>query len=131
MRAGTIPSIGLAVAALALTATALQAQAVKLNGDDIRALLTGRTAIGRWAGSNYRQYFDADGVTIYAQQGARSARGEWRVDDDLQEYQSIWPGDDGWEGWFVMAFGDTYYWVSKSTPPTPFQMRDGQQLVFE
>jgi len=111
---------------MALTA---QAQAVKLSGDDIRDLLTGNTAIGRWEGAKYRQYFGADGVTIYAQENARSTRGEWRVDDVLQEYQSIWPRHQDWEGWFVMEFGDTYYWVSKTTPPTPFRILDGQQLV--
>lgn len=114
----------------AATTTAL-AQAEKLSGDEIRALLTGNTAIGRWEGAKYRQYFGADGVTIYAQAGARSARGEWRVDDAAQEYQSIWPGDTAWEGWFIMEFGDTYYWVSKQTPPTPFQILDGEKLVAE
>ena len=112
-------------------ALAAQAQAAKLSGDDIRELLTGNTAIGRWEGAKYRQYFGPDGITIYAQENARSTRGEWRVDDVLQEYQSIWPRDKDWEGWFVMEFGDTYYWVSKTTPPTPFQILDGQQLVPE
>ena len=124
----------LAAAALFLFlagASVLQAQAVKLSGDDIRALLTDNTAIGRWDGAAYRQYFGPDGVTIFAQEGARSARGEWRVDDDEQEYQSLWPGDETWEGWFVMEFGDTYYWVSRTTPPTPFQVLDGQKLVAE
>lgn len=74
-------------------------------------------------------FFGADGVTIYAQENARSTRGEWRVDDVLQEYQSIWPRHQDWEGWFVTEFGDTYYWVSKTTPPTPFRILDGQQLV--
>lgn len=117
--------------ALALLASSATAQAVKLTGDEIRGLLTGNTAVGRWNGEKYRSYFGADGVTIYAQEGARSARGEWRVDDATQEYQSIWPGDTEWEGWFVMEFGDTYYWVSRATPPTPFQVVDGQQLVVE
>lgn len=107
------------------------AQAVKLNGDEIRALLTGNTAIGRWEGAKYRQWFGDDGSTLYAQQGARTARGEWRVDDASEEYQSIWPGDEDWEGWFVMEFGDTYYWVSRATPPTPFQVVNGQSLVAE
>ncbi|MEO0486729.1 MAG: hypothetical protein AAF092_12560 [Pseudomonadota bacterium] len=118
-------------AAVLAFATDVQAQAVKLSGDDIRALLTGNTAIGRWEGAPYRQYFGADGVTIYAQEGARSSRGAWRVDDNLQEYQSIWPRDAQWEGWFVMAFGNTFYWVSKTTPPTPFQVIEGQSLVAE
>ena len=107
------------------------AQSVKLQGYEIRALLTGNTAVGRWEGQKYRQFFGDDGVTIYAQEGARSTRGEWRVDDELQEYQSIWPNDADWEGWFVMEFGGTFYWVSKSTPPTPFEILEGQQLVGE
>ena len=114
-----------------LTAITAQAQAVKLSGDDIRELLAGNTAIGRWDGTKFRQYFGVDGVTIYAQDGSRPTRGEWRVDDKLQEYQSIWPGDAELQGWFVMEFGDTFYWVSKSTPPTPFQVLDGQQLGAE
>lgn len=115
--------------ALVLFASSGAAQSVKLTGDEIRELLTGNTAVGRWEGAKYRQFFEADGVTIYAQEGARSARGEWRVDDEAEEYQSIWPGDAEWEGWFVMEYGGTYYWVSRKTPPTPFQVLDGQQLV--
>lgn len=111
--------------------SAVAAQAVKLSGAEIRDLLTGNTAVGRWEGASYRQFFGADGVTIFAQDGARSARGNWRVDDTSLEYQSIWPGDDTWEGWFVMAYGGTYYWVSRATPPTPFQVLEGQQLLAE
>ena len=96
------------------------AQAVKLDGDEIRALLMGNTAFGRWEGANYRQWFGDDGATLYAQEGARTSRGEWRVDDVLEEYQSIWPRDADWEGWFVMEYGHTDYWVSRATPPTPF-----------
>ena len=105
------------------------AQSVKLQGYEIRALLTGNTAVGRWEGEKYRQYFDADGSTIYAQDGERSTLGEWRVDDELQEYQSIWPRDADWEGWFVMEYGGEFYWVSKATPPTKFEVLEGQQLV--
>ncbi|WP_420860430.1 hypothetical protein [Algirhabdus cladophorae] len=115
-------------AALASTASA---QSVKLEGHEIDALLKGNTAIGRWDGANYRQYFDADGSTIYAQEGARSTLGQWRVDADRQEYQSIWPNDAEWEGWFVMEWAGDFYWVSKSTPPTPFEVVEGQQLLFE
>lgn len=119
---------GLAVSLLASVASA---QSIKLTGNEIAALLTGNTAIGRWEGTPYRQFFGAEGVTIFAQEGARSTRGEWRIDDEAQEYQSIWPGDAEWEGWFVMEYGGTFYWVSKKTPPTPFQVLDGQQLVVE
>lgn len=90
-------------------------------------LLSGNTAVGRWEGVPYRQYFGDDGSTIYAQQGAQSARGQWRVQDD--EYQSIWPGEVDWEGWFVMEYAGDWFWVSKTTPPTPFKVVEGEQLV--
>lgn len=116
----------LGLMALAVPASA---QSVKLQAHEIAALLTGNTAIGTWQGEKYRQYFDPDGTTIYAQEGARSTRGEWRIDADRQEYQSIWPRDAEWEGWFVMEYAGAFYWVSKSTPPTPFRIVDGEQLV--
>ena len=106
----------------------LHAQSVKLQSYEINALLTGNTAVGIWNGQAYRQYFGTDGVTIYAQRGARSVRGEWRIDVERHEYQSIWPRDEDWEGWFVMEWDGDFYWVSKSTPPTPFDIEEGQQL---
>lgn len=121
----------LALTAAICCASTAHAQAVKLTGAEIIQLLSGNTAIGRWEGVKYRQYFAPDGITIFAQEGARSARGQWQVNDATQEYESIWPGDESWEGWFVMSFGDTFYWVSKTTPPTPFQVLDGQVLVPE
>lgn len=114
---------------LSLLAGAAQAQSVKLQAHEIEALLSGNTAIGVWEGANYRQYFNPDGTTIYAQEGARSTVGEWRIEGD--EYQSIWPRDAEWEGWFVMEFAGDFYWVSKNTPPTPFEVVEGQQLVAE
>ncbi|MEP4194868.1 MAG: hypothetical protein ABJL99_04445 [Aliishimia sp.] len=115
------------VLTLAILAGAAEAQSVKLRGDEINILLSGNTAVGLWDGTPYRQYFDADGTTIFAQPNARPARGEWRVEDE--EYQSRWLGDTDWEGWFVMEFGGDWYWVSKTTPPTPFEVFDGEQLV--
>lgn len=103
-------------------------QSVKLQANEIDALLSGNTAIGTWNGAAYRQFFDPDGVTLYAQRDARTARGDWRVDAERDEYQSIWPREEDWEGWFVMEWNGDFYWVSKSTPPTPFRIEQGQQL---
>ncbi|MEO9517801.1 MAG: hypothetical protein ABJH45_09590 [Paracoccaceae bacterium] len=114
---------------LAVLAGAAEAQSVKLRDTEINALLSGNTAVGSWNGTPYRQYFDADGSTIFAQPDTRSARGEWRVEGE--EYQSRWPGDTDWEGWFVMEFSGDWYWVSKTTPPTLFEVLEGQQLVLE
>ena len=113
--------------ALIASAGVAEAQAVKLRGDEIRILLTGNTAVGNWQGNAYRQYFDADGSTIFAQEGALSSRGTWRVEGE--EYQSIWPNDAEWEGWFVMEYAGLWFWVSKKTPPTPFDVVEGRQLV--
>ena len=110
---------------------AVQAQSVKLTTDQITTLLTGNTAVGVWEGVKYRQYFDPDGHTIFAQDGSRSARGDWRVDAAIDEYQSIWARDKDWEGWYVMEYAGSYFWVSKSTPPTPFKVVKGQQLTLD
>lgn len=114
-----------------LLATPLAAQSVKLKAYEIEALLSGNTAVGLWEGTAYRQFFGADGETIFAQDQARSTLGKWRVDADRDEYQSLWPNDTEWEGWFVMEWDGTFFWVSKATPPTPFTVEEGQRLVSE
>lgn len=111
---------------LALPASA---QSVKLTSEQITNLFTGNTAVGKWNGIPYRQYFGADGMTIYAQEGSFSKQGEWRVDATADEFQSIWPNDLDWEGWVVIEYAGAYYWASKITPPTPFKIVEGQQLV--
>ena len=116
---------------IGLIAGPLWAQSVKLPADDIVKLLSGNTAVGNWQGKRYRQFFDPDGTTLYAQEGSRTARGTWRVDPETNEYQSIWPGDADWDGWFVMKYDGGFYWVSKTTPPTPFSFTEGQKLVSE
>ena len=121
----------LAACALLLLSNMASAQSVKLTAEQIGDLLTGNTAVGKWEGARYRQFFGADGVTIYAQDGARSTRGEWRIDESRDEYQSIWPRDADWEGWYVMEYAGAYYWVSKATPLTPFRVEQGEQLVEE
>ncbi len=118
----------LVVIAMVLAGPA-SAQSVKLTAEEITKLLTGNTAIGKWEGNRYRQFFGSDGVTIYAQEGSRSTRGEWRVDAETDEYQSIWPNDADWEGWVVIEYAGAYYWASKKTPPTPFRVEEGEKLV--
>ncbi|MDA8746881.1 hypothetical protein N9M66_01575 [Litoreibacter sp.] len=114
---------------IACLATPAVAQSVKLQADEINELLSGNTAVGKWQGTSYRQHFAQDGTTIYAEENTRSTLGQWRIDPEKDEYQSIWPRDADWEGWFVMEFAGDYYWVSKKTPPTPFKVLEGEQLV--
>lgn len=115
--------------AFAVLAGAAAAQSVKLTGPEISALLTGNTAVGEWDGVRYRQYFGADGATIFAHPNAGSTRGQWRVDAQTDEYQSIWPGEVDWQSWYVMEYAGVWYWVSKTTPPTAFEVLEGAQPV--
>ncbi|MFT5625091.1 MAG: hypothetical protein ACI8Z0_001591 [Lentimonas sp.] len=119
----------LCLAGLLMVATPLAAQSVKLNAHEISALLMNNTAVGVWEGAAYRQFFGADGSTIYAQAEAKSASGKWRINETRDEYQSIWPRDRDWQGWYVMEYAGDFFWVSKSTPPTPFRVVEGNQLV--
>ena len=115
--------------ALVVCSGAAEAQSVKLRGDEIVILLSGNTAVGMLDGHAYRQYFDADGTTIYAQDGETSLRGTWRVEGE--EYQSIGVHDTDWEGRFVMEYGGQWFWVSRTVPPTPFEVLEGNTLVVE
>lgn len=117
------------VCTIALSTTGAMAQSVKLTAVEITALLSGNTAVGKWQGAPYRQFFNTDGTTIYAQDGSRSTLGKWRVETTRDEYQSIWPRDADWEGWYVMEYLGAYFWVSESTPPTPFKIVQGEHLV--
>ncbi len=115
--------------ALAVFSGTAEAQSVKLRGNEVEILLSGNTAIGMWEGHAYRQYYDADGTTIYAQEGSASLRGNWRVEGE--EYQSIGIFDADWEGWFVMEYAGLWFWVSKTIPPTPFGVVEGKKLFAE
>jgi hypothetical protein len=102
------------------------AEAVKLSGDEIRDLISGNTAFGRLDGGKYHQWFGPDHVTLRTTEGSTTMRGKWRVDDSSQELQTLWVGEEMWTGRFIMEFGNTFYWVSKVTPPTPFQVQKGK-----
>jgi hypothetical protein len=115
--------------ALAVFSGAAEAQSVKLRGDEIAILLSGNTAVGMWEGHAYRQYYDTDGTTIYAQEGAGSLLGTWRVEGE--EYQSIGIVGADWERRFVMEYAGQWFWVSKTIPPTPFEVIEGKTLVAE
>ena len=107
------------------------AQAVKLKAYEIEVLLSGNTVFGQWDGIEYSQFFDPTGKTYIAEPGATPLQGDWRVDAERDEFQSIWPDDAEWKGWFVMEWDGDFYWVSKSTPPTPFRVEDGNQMASE
>ena len=73
------------VAGLCCVAAAEDEAMVTLSGDDIRALLTDNTAIYE---DGARQFFAADGSTLYREPGRAVSEGTWRVKDNL--YCSRW-----------------------------------------
>ena len=104
------------------------AQENPLNQTEILNLLSGNTAVGLWQGTDYRQWFGADGSTIYAPKGQRSTLGKWRVTSD-GVYESWWSGDE-WESYRVRLTEQTYVWVDAIGQEHPFSIVPGQQLVW-
>jgi len=100
-----------------------------LSAAEIQLLLNGNTAVGNWDDAKYRQFFDTNGMTIFAQEGTRSAVGRWRVDEQNDQYESWWEMS-GWSGYSIARdANDNLFWISSSLPPQQFDMLPGQQLV--
>lgn len=55
-----------------------------LPADEARAALAGNTVAGGWGDerTGYRQYFGADGTTLYAPEGEAPRPGTWAVEED-------------------------------------------------
>jgi hypothetical protein len=117
---------------LSITSSNVLADNRTLTADEIKELLSGNTAVGRWIDHNYRQYFGADGTTIYAQEGTRSSTGRWRVNRKRNHYESWWEQSDWGAGFTIALMDGVYYWVSSTgtTEPQSFRVVAGQQLVF-
>ena len=98
------------VIALAVAAPAFAGEAA-LNGEGIRAALTGNTVDGVSGepGTPYRQYFDAGGATLYVEEGRRPSQGRWWATADA--YCSSWPPSGAASCYGVRRDGDTIIWV--------------------
>lgn len=119
----------LAAVPLALTASATRADPILLSAEEVRALLTDRTAVGDWNGTPYRQYFDPNGRTIYQPKGGRPDAGKWRANDTTGAYESWWERS-GWSGYGIARYGDLYFWVESSGKHHAFTVVDGRALGF-
>src|SRR4029453_9442857 len=78
------------VAMMACCAVPALAAPKPLMTDEIRALLTGNTVHGTWAGREYFSYFEANGWTSYVEPGKPSSQGRWQGHDG--KYCSKWGG---------------------------------------
>ncbi len=81
---------------------------VTMTQEEFTALLTGNTIVGEWAGVPYRQFFAADGSTIYLS-GSSKTEGTWRI-NDTGEYCSVWPPSSDETCYKVTKHGDELLW---------------------
>lgn len=113
---------------LVLCVLALPAAAAPkpLGTEDIRALLTGNTVHGTWAGREYFSYFEANGWTTYVEPGRPSSLGRWQAHGD--KYCSKW-GEMGSESCYALELdGNTLLWVTGQGARYPSQVLPGDQL---
>lgn len=97
-----------------------------LNTDEIRALLTGNTVHGTWAGREYFSYFEANGWTTYVEPGEPSTLGRWQAHGD--KYCSKW-GEFGTESCYALELdGGTLLWVTSEGVRYPSQVLSGDRL---
>jgi hypothetical protein len=115
---------------LALAAAALAAPAFaggdRLTAAEIESLLAGNTIEGDWGGM-YKQYFEADGTTMYYPEGGEPDPGKWRVNAQTDQYESWWEGT-GWVGYDVLHAEEGYLWRDGDGDTHPFTVMEGRQV---
>jgi hypothetical protein len=103
------------------------AEEVQLEAAEIEELLAGNTISGTWSGTQYKQFYEADGLTVYVPDGGSADEGKWRVDPATDNYESWWEAT-GWVGYQIVRDGDTYYWVDGDGGRHPFVVLEGKQV---
>ncbi len=113
------------IAALICTAAPAVADPVKLSGPEIKALLSGNTVHGTWAGKEYWSFFGSDGWTTYLAAGGKPADGRWGASST--QYCSTWdPG--GSSCYDLYRDGDSILWVPASGERYPSTLLTGNQV---
>ena len=97
-----------------------------LTASEIEALLVGNTISGDWGGQ-YKQYYEADGSTMYVPAGGKADPGKWRVNPAENTYESWWEAT-GWVGYKVARDGDSYLWIDGKGDRYPFVVLQGKQV---
>ena len=115
------------VAALAMSPTA-SAMEHKLSGAEIHDWIDGNTIIGVWAGTSYRQFFQADGITVYQVAGVPVEFGRWWVTET--EFCALYV-NGGQVCYRVARDGDRLIWQTMSVWRRNFtaEVLTGNQLA--
>jgi hypothetical protein len=127
LKAGTI--LALAFGFFGPVNVAAATDDASANDDKIQKALSGRTAFE--AGKTYRpwrQYFAADGTTVYFGDGPSSI-GRWEVRGN--QYCSLWPPVAEWECYdvFLDMFDRNIIWFPKAGSPISADLFDGDQTA--
>lgn len=103
------------------------AQVRRLRAAEIEGLLSGNTIVGQWSGTAYRQFFAADGQTIYDPAEGRREVGRWRVNPETDEFESWWRST-GWSPYAMVRREDeSHAWVNGDRLE-PFEVIEGRQI---
>lgn len=90
--------------------------------------LAGKTAAGEYGGRAFRQYFGAEGETVYLSEGGRPDKGKWRASEN-NEYCSWWM-QAGWTCYRMTGEGERVTWLSDGTA-FHARMTAGRHLTFD
>ncbi|EAQ25455.1 MULTISPECIES: hypothetical protein [unclassified Roseovarius] len=103
------------------------AQTAQMSAAEITALLSGNTIVGNWSGTDYRQFFEADGRTVYMLGDGRRDDGQWRVSAETNDYESWWRST-GWTPYaMVRTDAGGYAWINGDRLE-PFEVLSGRQI---
>ena len=126
-----LPSLRIELATLAvllaLGTPPAHANPIRLKSAEILATLSGNSVVGTWGSTEFRQYFDPNGSTVYRPRTGNQANGAWRVRDDL--YCSTWPPTDSETCYSITRDGDTLTWqATDGGNPHPSTLIKGKAL---
>lgn len=116
-----------AIAGLALLSLPAVAEEI-VKAYEIETLLSGNTITGTWSGSEYTQYFDPNGITVYIPEGRQPDLGRWRVNSQTDQYESWWE-QTGWTPYTVIRTNAGYAW-KRENGSEPFTVQQGKQITW-
>jgi len=106
-----------------------QASADQLTANEIEQLLAGNTINGVWAGTNYTEYFSAQGEAIYIPAGGNPSEGKWRANPDTNEYESWWRST-GWTPYVIVKTQSGRHAFVNGDTLEPFTVLPGKQIEY-
>ena len=120
--------IGATILLVGLTGGAAAGEPTDMTAQEFRALITGNSIVGDWAGRPYKQYFAPGGGTDYVEKGKSMTHGRWRIADDGR-YCSVWPPSANESCYHVQRDGNTLVWHTDGTTDTyRSQVVEGRQV---